>query len=97
MPGGTGRLFVVGGSFLNTTEFTGPGSIPTYGPELPVPLRFHCMVAINSTTMMIAGGSSDPTDFSRTATYFYDIPSQTFTDGPNLTIVRTPSKYFLTR
>ena len=90
MPAPDGRLWITGGSFLNSTEFVSPGNAVD-GPDLPGPLRFHCLVQMSSTTMILIGGSTEPGNFGQAfavnTTYFYDIASQTWSDGPELMMV----------
>ncbi len=85
------QMLVAGGSddfelskeaILNTTEFVGVFEESKPGPDLPIPLSNFCFVKINDTTAMVIGGTTS-LDISY-RTFFYDIPSQEFRDGPEL-------------
>ena len=49
------------------------------GPDLPMALEYHAMVAINSTCSMVIGGYSN--DFS-VSTFFYDRNEEEWINGP---------------
>ena len=71
-----------GGSWLASTEIVDilanpPTVVP--GPELPVRMNGHCIVQLNQSTVLFMGGSPN-----RKKTFFFDIPSQTWTDGPDM-------------
>ena len=73
-------LWVTGGYGGASTEYvTVTGSM--IGPDLPMALYHHAMVAINSTCSMVIGGSSGVTSAS---TFYYDHNEGEWTTGPSL-------------
>ena len=83
-------MFIAGGSshagFLSATEYFTPGQNPasTYGPELPYSVVYHCMVAINDTTLLLTGGvtaNSQITDPDYKS-WFLDLTTETWVEGP---------------
>ena len=70
---------------LSSSEFiTVEGSME--GPELPMPLRAHKMVAINNELTMIIGGRSYGSFFAET--YYYNHSDEQWIDGPNMNQAR---------
>ena len=70
---------------LPSSEYiTLSGSTP--GPELPMPLNFHAMVAINTTYSMIIGGHGglDAITDDLNLTFYFDHQNQQWIDGPRL-------------
>ena len=51
--------------------------------KLPVGIKNHCMVTLNSSTVMLIGGTTQHSLYNK-KTFFYDIDNQTWTDGPDL-------------
>ena len=51
------------------------------GPDLPMALRYHAMVAIINTRSMVIGGEN--LDYSA-STFYYDHNEGEWTTGPNL-------------
>ena len=49
------------------------------GPDLPMALEYHAMVAINSTCSMVIGGNADSA-----LTFFYDHNEDEWINGPSL-------------
>jgi hypothetical protein len=84
-------LWVTGGAAshspppLQTTELVQlSGTRP--GPDLPVPLTRHCVVALNSTTFLVIGGY---TNFTVTnAVYYYRFDTNSWIPGPPLSTTR---------
>ena len=78
-------LWVTGGyndhwGRLSSTEYiTMTGTMP--GPNLPMALRKHVMVVINSTCSMVIGGS---VGYEIASTFFYDRSEGEWIDGPSL-------------
>ena len=65
------------GQQLDSTEYvTVTGTMP--GPDLPLAIFDHAMVAINSTFSMIIGG------YSVSSTFFYDHNGGEWINGPSL-------------
>ena len=68
-----------GGGRLASTEYvTVTGTM--LGPDLPVPLTRHAMVAINSTCSMVIGGCC----YYPASTFFYDHNEDEWINGPSL-------------
>ena len=57
------------------------------GPELPMPLQDHKMIAINSDLIMVIGGYS-PASGILSQTFYYDHLNGHWIDGPTLNQVR---------
>ena len=68
-----------GGSLASTEYVRMTGTMP--GPDLPMALDGHAMVAINSAYSMVIGGFTN--DFSA-STYFYDHTEGKWIIGPSL-------------
>jgi hypothetical protein len=70
---------------LQTTELVQlNGTRP--GPDLPIPLARHCVVALNSTTFLVIGGY---TSFRVTnAVYYYRFDTNRWIPGPPLSTTR---------
>ena len=70
------------GGYLNSTEYiTMAGTMP--GPDMPMALSEHAMVAINSSVCMIIGGFNF--DVYRSAsTFYYDDIEGEWINGPSL-------------
>lgn len=82
-------LLVTGGASLsptNTAEILTPtGWIQK--PTLPIDVLSHCMVTINTTTVMVIGGSIK-SPYLSSFTFYYNADSETWTEGPMLNIGR---------
>jgi hypothetical protein len=89
---GVSTLFVTGGSngtgSVNATSLSEvlnerkwENSLP-----LPVPLLFHCMVLLNSTTIVVIGGSNK--DNQSQNTYLLNSEHETWAEGPMLNKAR---------
>ena len=73
-------LWVTGGAYHTSTEYvTMAGTM--LGPDLPMALDGHAMVAINSASSMVIGGFTN--DFSA-LTFFYDHNEGEWINGPSL-------------
>ena len=73
------------GVYHNSTEYiTMAGTMP--GPDMPMALEEHAMVAINSTVCMVIGGSGGlSSDYFRSAsTFYYDDIEGVWINGPSL-------------
>ena len=70
------------GGYLNSTEYiTMAGTMP--GPDMPMALSEHAMVAINSSVCMVIGGFNF--DVYRSAsTFYYDRIEGEWINGPTL-------------
>ena len=57
------------------------------GPDLPMVLYYHAMVAINSTFSMVIGGYSNGSSYA--STFFFDHNEDKWINGPSLMQVRS--------
>ena len=78
-----------GGNLASTEYVTLTGTM--FGPDLPMTLRSHAMVAINSTCSMVIGGFTDGHygvnihyTYIHTSTLFYDRNEGEWITGPSL-------------
>ena len=70
--------------YLNSLEvLTGSGWKKDLLPVMPVKIYSHCMVAINSTFLMVIGGFQNGSHFKRN-TYFLDLNKSSWLEGPLL-------------
>jgi hypothetical protein len=90
-----GKLLVTGGwdenwDTLNTSEILTEDGWESNIPLLPVTISYHCMVTINSTTVMVIGGIQNG---QTTGDIFYfTFGTDTWTPGPALNNKRTRHK-----
>ena len=80
------KLWVTGGldqsdNELKTTEFVTKEGKTSKGPDLPLALFGHAIVALNRGVFILIGGRSD--DWYSSATYFYE-EKKGWRPGPNL-------------
>ncbi len=87
---GVDELWILGGA----KDINKPGQISTEyvlpfaykasrpGPDLPEALAFHCALRLNATTVLVMGGWA-PRELTKRS-YFFHLPSQKWTSGPNL-------------
>ena len=74
----------LGDSFVhNSSEFIQISGTTRPGPQLPLKLYNHGMVAINQTYSMVIGGQTEWDAWSA-LTYYYDHFKQQWIDGPEL-------------
>ena len=76
-----GYDYYSGGYFASTEYVTVTGNM--LGPDLPMALSDHAMVAINSTCSMVIGGE-DESWFPSASTFFYDHNEGEWINGPSL-------------
>jgi hypothetical protein len=81
-----GNILVTGGydeSALNSAEvLTELGWNSSIIPSLPVTIAEHCLVTVNSTTVLAIGGSQDGKYSGKT--YYFTFGEASWTDGPVL-------------
>jgi hypothetical protein len=82
-----GKLLVTGGqdgsfSDLNSAEMLTEEGWKTNIPSLPVTIRYHCMVTINSTTVMAIGGVQNNQYSGKT--FYFTLGEESWTEGPEL-------------
>jgi N-acetylneuraminic acid mutarotase len=83
-----GKLLVTGGwdvsgSSLNSAEMLSKEGWESNIPSLPVTIGHHCMVTVNSTTVMVIGGYQKDQGYSG-KTFFYTFGEESWTEGPEL-------------
>jgi hypothetical protein len=81
-----GRLLVTGGvdssDDLNSAEMLTEEGWESNIPSLPVGIWYHCMVAVNSKTVMLIGGLQK--DELSGKTFYYTFGEESWTLGPEL-------------
>ncbi len=82
-----GKLLVTGGedgfgSDLNSAEMLTEEGWERNIPSLPVTVWAHCMVTVNSTTVMVIGGVQNGQYSGKT--YYFTFGEQSWTEGPEL-------------
>jgi hypothetical protein len=80
-----GRLLLTGGSNgtgLNSAELLTKEGWESNIPSLPVTFGFHCMVTVNSTTVMVIGGAQN-NEYSG-KTFYFTFGEESWTEGPEL-------------
>jgi hypothetical protein len=79
-----GKLLVTGGynlSSLNSAEMLTEQGWESNIPSLPVTIRDHCMVTINSTTVLAIGGDQN---YYSGKTFFFTFGEESWTEGPEM-------------
>ncbi len=79
------RFFVTGSkgkTDLNSVEVLTEQGWTTLPQSLPVTIRQHCSVLVNSTTVMVIGGFQNNVESSNT--YFFNTENEIWTAGPHL-------------
>jgi N-acetylneuraminic acid mutarotase len=82
-----GKLLVTGGydgsgSYLNSAEMLTEEGWESNIPSLPVTIYYHCMVTVNSTTVMVIGGVQN--DQISGKTFYFTVGEESWTEGPEL-------------
>jgi hypothetical protein len=81
-----GRLLVTGGrdgsNVLNSAEVLTKKGWESNIPSLPVGIWYHCMVTVNSTTVMVIGGYQNNQLSGKT--FYYTFGGKSWTLGPEL-------------
>jgi hypothetical protein len=82
-----GKLLVTGGydgsgSDLNTAEMLTEERWESNIPSLPVTIAAHCMVTVNSTTVMAIGGGQN--GFYSGKTFYFTFGEESWSEGPEL-------------
>jgi hypothetical protein len=83
-----GHLLVTGGydesvSDLNSAEMLTEEGWESNIPSLPVTFYAHCMVTVNSTTVMAIGGTQNGQSYSG-KTFYFTLGDESWTEGPEL-------------
>ncbi len=84
-------LLVTGGydasfSYLNSAEMLTEEGWESNIPSLPVTITAHCMVTVNSTTVMVIGGAQN--DEYSGKTFYFTFGEESWTEGPVLKNIR---------
>jgi hypothetical protein len=82
-----GKLLVTGGwdaslSDLNSAEMLTEEGWESNIPSLPVIINGHCMVTVNSTTVMVIGGALNEKISGKT--FYFTFGEESWTEGPEL-------------
>jgi hypothetical protein len=82
-----GNLLVTGGfdgsgSDLNSAEMLTEEGWESNIPTLPVTIANHCMVTVNSTTVMVIGGIQNSQYSGKT--FYFTFGEESWTEGPEL-------------
>jgi hypothetical protein len=78
----TGGLDVGPGSYLNSAEMLTEEGWESNIPSLPVTIRVHCVVTVNSTTVMVIGGVQKGQISGKTL--YFTLGEESWTEGPEL-------------
>jgi hypothetical protein len=82
-----GKLLVTGGwdvagSDLNSEEMLTEEGWESSIPSLPITINAHCMVTVNSTTVMVIGGVQNGQISGKT--FYFTFGEESWTEGPKL-------------
>ena len=87
------KLWVTGGgdgtnSYQKSTEYITVNeevteAIMNPGPDLPIAMVYHVIIANNQSCAMVIGGTTTDNDYSR-KTWYYDWESENWIKGPEL-------------
>jgi hypothetical protein len=81
-----GKILVTGGNnasdAINSVEMLTGEGWDSQIPSLPVTVYNHCMVAVNSTTVMVIGGIQN-NEFSE-KTFYFTFGEESWSEGPEL-------------
>ena len=82
-----GKLLVTGGrskngDLLNSAEILTEEGWESKIPPLPVTIVEHCMVTVNSTTVMVIGGTQNNRYSGKT--FYFNSGEESWTEGPEL-------------
>jgi hypothetical protein len=86
-----GKLLVTGGyvtsgSYLKSAEMLTEEGWESDIPSLPVTIYAHCMVTVNSTTVMSIGGGQNKQYSGKT--FYFTFGEESWTEGPELKVKR---------
>jgi N-acetylneuraminic acid mutarotase len=81
-----GKLLVTGGydgsANLKSAEMLTEEGWESNIPSLPVTISYHCMVTVNSATVMVIGGNQNSHYSGRT--FYFTFGEESWTEGPEL-------------
>jgi hypothetical protein len=79
-------LWVTGGTrqsnYTDTEYVSSDGTTP--GPKIPKRNRWHCLVVVNSSTVLLNGGYDDHAGKKAIQTYYYNNVKNEWITGPSL-------------
>jgi hypothetical protein len=78
----TGGIRSVDWTRTKTSEFVSIGQPAVKGPDLPYSVHSHCLVRINSSTVLLCGGFN--VHFVTKECYYMDLEDQSWSKGPSL-------------
>ena len=84
-----GRILVTGGNngaYLKSAEMLTEQGWDSKIPSLPVTIAVHCVVPVNSTTVMVIGGLQNARLSGKT--FYFTIGEESWTEGPELKFKR---------
>ncbi len=90
---GTQSLWITGGrnnetKFIQSTEYVYPTGSVSPGPDLPVALLLHCVVALDKSNVIVIGGNTKEA-FKNKETYLFNLVNQSWSNNSSsLTIPR---------
>jgi hypothetical protein len=82
-----GKILVTGGQGRNSAEILTEEGWKSNIPSLPESISEHCMVTVNSTTVLVIAGRHNGGDSSE-RTYYFTLGEEKWTDGPSLNFPR---------
>ncbi len=82
----TGGIDASGSTIFNSAEMLTEEGWESNIPFLPVTIARHCMVTVNSTTVMVIGGRQNGQYSGKT--FYFTFGEESWTDGPELKIKR---------
>ncbi len=77
-----GQLLVTGGSSLNSAEMLTEEGWESNMQSLPGTISYHCIVTVNSTTVMVIGGEQNGGYSGKT--FYFTFGEESWTEGPEL-------------
>lgn len=85
------KLWVSGGfndsEILTSTEYI-EHEVSYLGPDLPLPLTDHAVIALNESTYMVIGGATSDIDELSSKTFYFNEDDKQWVPGPNLNYAR---------
>ena len=82
------QIYSTGVAYKDSTEVLTNKGWKLNEPAMPFTVHQHCMVVINSTTVMIIGGRTSNQIYYSDETYYYNFETKEWSQGPHLIIAR---------
>jgi hypothetical protein len=76
------KLLVTGGLISDTAEMLTEEGWESKIPSLPFIINFHCMVTVNSTTVMVIGGNQN--ELISAKVFYFTFGDASWTEGPEM-------------